>query len=138
MLGDPERTAGEVVEITNPVLGTHRKLVVRDGVIVGATLVGDLSRIGLITQHYDRGRVLGPAEPGALLLGDRPARPAATARRRRGLRVRRRRPPGAIRACSSLDQVRETTRATTGCGGCARPSASSSPPVRPTLEGTRS
>lgn len=26
---------------------------------------------------------------------------------------------GAIRACHSLDHVRETTRATTGCGGCA-------------------
>jgi assimilatory nitrate reductase electron transfer subunit len=26
---------------------------------------------------------------------------------------------GRIRACASLDEVRETTRATTGCGGCA-------------------
>ena len=75
VLGDPERTEGQVVEMTNPVVGTHRKVVVRDGVIVGATLVGDLSRIGLLTQHYDRGTVLGPDEPGALLLGDRPASP---------------------------------------------------------------
>jgi assimilatory nitrate reductase electron transfer subunit len=118
VLGDPGRTDGEVVEVTNPVLGTHRKLVVRDGVIVGATLVGDLSRIGLITQHYDRGRVLGPDEPGALLLGDRPARPAAIPDDAEvcacaGVSA------GAIRACSSLDQVRDTTRAATGCGGCA-------------------
>ena len=60
VLGDPERAEGEVVEVSNPVAGSHRKLVVRDGVIVAATLVGDLSRIGLITQHYDRGTVLGP------------------------------------------------------------------------------
>jgi assimilatory nitrate reductase electron transfer subunit len=139
VLGDPERTDGQVVEMTNPVLGTHRKLVVADGVIVGATLVGDLSRIGLLTQHYDRGTVLGPDEPGALLLGasttstgvvDLPddveicACAGVTA--------------GRIRGCGSLDEVTETTRAGTGCGGCA-------PAVRqllatrhrPTLEGTR-
>jgi NAD(P)H-nitrite reductase large subunit len=118
VLGDPERTPGDVVEMTNPVLGTHRKLVVRDGVIVAATLVGDLSRVGLITQHFDRGRVLGPDEPGALLLGDRPptvrslsddAEVCACA----GVSA------GAVRACTSLEDVRGSTRATTGCGGCA-------------------
>ena len=72
VLGDPERADGEVVEVANPVAGTHRKLVVRDGVIVGATLVGDLSRVGLITQLYDRGTVLGPHEPGELLMAERP------------------------------------------------------------------
>jgi NAD(P)H-nitrite reductase large subunit len=137
VLGDPEHTEGQVVEMTNPVVGTHRKLVVRDGAIVGATLVGDLSRIGLLTQHYDRGTVLGPDEPGALLLGDRPAPPAqlpddAEVCACAGVTA------GRIRACTSLDQVTESTRATTGCGGCA-------PAVRqllatrhrPTLEGTR-
>ena len=104
VLGDPERTEGQVVEMTNPVVGTHRKLVVRDGVIVGATLVGDLSRIGLLTQHYDRGTVLGPEEPGALLLGDRPTRPAQLADHAEicacaGVSA------GRIRACSSLEQV---------------------------------
>ena len=84
------RPTGQVVEITNPVVGTHRQLVVRDGVIVGATLVGDLSRVGLITQHFDRGTVLAPGEPGALLLGDRPVPPVQLGRRRRGLRLRRR------------------------------------------------
>ena len=44
--------------MTNPIAGSHRKLVVRDGVIVAGTLVGDLSRIGLITQYYDRGSIL--------------------------------------------------------------------------------
>jgi len=55
VLGDPQRAEGQVVEVTNPVVGSHRRLVVRGGVIVAATLVGDLSRVGLITQHYDRG-----------------------------------------------------------------------------------
>ena len=95
VLGDPERTDGEVVEVSNPVTGTHRKLVVRDGVIVGATLVGDLSRIGLITQHYDRRHGARPARARRPADGRARRRPRRAARRRRGLRLRRRqRRPG--------------------------------------------
>lgn len=126
VLGDPERTEGEVVEVTNPVVGTHRKLVVRDRRIVAGTFVGDLSRIGLITQYYDRGTVLADHEPGALLMGDQKAPPARLADTTEicacaGVTA------GAIRACPSLDEVRATTRATTGCGGCL-------PSVRELLE----
>lgn len=118
VLGDPERTDGEVVEVTNPIAGTHRKLVVRDGVIVAAALVGDLSRVGLITQLYDRRTVLGPHEPGDLLMVERPdgatpladdAEVCACA----GVTA------GRLRACSSVEEAREATRAGTGCGGCA-------------------
>ncbi|MEV5000685.1 FAD-dependent oxidoreductase [Nocardioides sp. LML1-1-1.1] len=112
---------GELVEVANPIAGSHRRLVVRDGRIVAATLVGDLSRVGLITQHFDRRTVLGPREPGHLLLPERAdggsvalalpddAEVCACA----GVTA------GRIRACSSYEQVRDTTRATTGCGGCA-------------------
>ena len=124
VLGDPERTAGDVVEVTNPIAGSHRKLVVRDGVIVAGTLVGDLSRIGLITQYYDRGSILAPSEPGSLLMGDRASTGSTTGWRPTAL------PDeaeicacagvsaGRIRACASLAEVRDTTHATTGCGGC--------------------
>ena len=119
VLGDPERTDGEVVEVTNPIARTHRKLVVRGGVIVAGTLVGDLSRVGLITQLYDRRTVLGPHEPGELLMAERPpgdsttllpddAEVCACA----GVSA------GRLRACASLEEARTTTRATTGCGGC--------------------
>lgn len=142
VLGDPEHAPGDVVEVANPVAGSYRKLVVRDGVIVAAALVGDLTRIGLITQHFDRRTVLSPTEPGDLLMTDRPARPAAlpdTAEVCACAGVS----AGAIRACGSLAQVRETTRATTGCGGCApvvRQLLAQRPPPGPslgtTLEGT--
>ncbi|KQY60588.1 nitrite reductase [Aeromicrobium sp. Root495] len=117
VLGDPEKALGEVVQVSNPVTGTHKKLVVDRGVIVAATLVGDLSRVGYITQAFDRGTVLGPAEPGALLMAPRPATPAplpddAEVCACAGVSA------GRIRACSSIDEVRESTRATTGCGGC--------------------
>ena len=131
VLGDPERAEGEVVEMTNPVVGTHRKLVVRDGVIVG----GHPGRRP-VPDRPDH-PALRPAarssartSPGALLLGDRPGdRPAqlpddAEVCACAGVTA------GRIRACASLDDVRETTRATTGCGGCAPPSASSSLSVR--------
>ena len=129
VLGDPADTvgatdgvAGEVVQVANPVTGSLRKLVVRDGVIVAATLIGDLSRIGLITQAYDRGTVVGPHEPGQLLMG--------FAKQASGEDTVRALPDdaevcacagvsaGRIRGCSSLEDVRERTRATTGCGGC--------------------
>jgi NAD(P)H-nitrite reductase large subunit len=118
VLGDPEKAEGQVVEVSNPIAGSHRKLVVRDGVIVAATLVGDLSRIGLITQHYDRATVLGPQEPGDLLMAERTAPPLALPDDAEvcacaGVSA------GRIRACSSLEDVTASTRATTGCGGCA-------------------
>ena len=142
VLGDPEHAVGQVVEVSNPVTGTHRRLVVRDGVIVAATLVGDLSRIGLITQHYDRGTILGSSEPGDLLRGERPAGPVvlpddAEVCACAGVSA------GAIRACASLADARETTRATTGCGGCApavrqllAQRTSPGPALGTTLEGT--
>ena len=142
VLGDPEHAVGQVVEVSNPVTGTHRRLVVRDGVIVAATLVGDLSRIGLITQHYDRGTILGSSEPGDLLRGERPAGPVvlpddAEVCACAGVSA------GAIRACTSLADARETTRATTGCGGCApavrqllAQRTSPGPALGTTLEGT--
>jgi NAD(P)H-nitrite reductase large subunit len=119
VLGDPERTAGEVVEVANPVTGTYRKLVVRDGVIEAATLVGDLSRVGLLTQLYDRRTVLGPDEPGMLLMAERPAGESssllpddAEVCACAGVSA------GRIRSCADVETVAATTRATTGCGGC--------------------
>ncbi|WP_300645465.1 FAD-dependent oxidoreductase [Nocardioides sp.] len=123
VLGDPVHEPGEVVEVANPLAGRHARLVVRDGVVVAAALVGDLGRVGLITQHYDRGTVLGPTEPGDLLLPDPVAAPPvlpddAEVCACAGVTA------GAVRACASLAEVRETTRATTGCGGCASVCAS--------------
>lgn len=147
VLGEPENETGEVVEIANPVKGTHRKLVVRDGRIVAGALVGDLSRVGLITQAFDRQTVLGEHEAGQLLLPEpsnspRPELPDdAEVCACAGVSA------GRIRACRSLEDVRDTTRATTGCGGCAptvrqllatRPSGNQLNGTQLSLEGTTS
>ena len=118
VMGDPERTAGEVVEVANPVTGSYRKVVVRGGVLEAAVMVGDLSRVGLLTQLFDRRTVLGRDEPGMLLMADPPAVPAALPDDAEvcacaGVSA------GRVRACADLAAVVATTRATTGCGGCA-------------------
>jgi assimilatory nitrate reductase electron transfer subunit len=117
VLGDPERTEGSAVVMTNPLTGSYRKLVVRGGVVEAAVLVGDLSRVGLLTQLFDRRTVLGPDEPGLLLAGDAPAVTAplpdeAEVCACAGVTA------GRIRACPDLATAVADTRATTGCGGC--------------------
>ena len=118
VLGDPEHAEGEVVEVTNPIAGSHRRLVVHGGRIVAAALVGDLSRVGLITQLYDRGTLLGPDEPGQLLLPEAADAPTplpdeAEVCACAGVSA------GEIRACGTVGECVDRTRATTGCGGCA-------------------
>ncbi|MCL8027456.1 FAD-dependent oxidoreductase [Nocardioides bruguierae] len=118
VLGDPVGADGEVVEVSNPLAGKHSRLIVQDGRIVAASLVGDLSRVGIITQHYDHGTVLGIKEHGDLLLPDVVPTPTVLPDEAEvcacaGVTA------GAIRACTSLEHVKESTRATTGCGGCA-------------------
>ncbi|GAA1953529.1 FAD-dependent oxidoreductase [Nocardioides panacihumi] len=123
VLGDADHEGGESVQMSNPITGSHKRLVVQGGAIVAATLVGDLSQIGVITQCFDRRTVLGPHEPAALVMPPRaaPARDAAATALPdeaevcacAGVTA------GRIRACSTIDEAREATRATTGCGGCA-------------------
>ena len=127
VMGDPEHAEGEVVEVTNPLKGSYRKVVVRGGVVEAAVMVGDLSRVGLLTQLFDRRTVLGPDEPGMLLMTDAPAATAplpddAEVCACAGVSA------GRIRACPDLDTAVATTRATTGCGGCSEA-------VRELLEG---
>ncbi|HSE10320.1 MAG TPA: FAD-dependent oxidoreductase [Nocardioidaceae bacterium] len=119
VMGDPEHAEGEVVEVANPITGTYRKLVVRGGVIEAAVMVGDLSRVGLLTQLFDRRTVLGPEEPGRLLMAEAPALAGplpddAEVCACAGVTA------GRIRACPDLATAVADTRATTGCGGCTR------------------
>ena len=89
VLGDPERTDGEVVEMTNPVVGTHRKLVVRDGVIVG--------------RHPGRRPVPGRPDHPALRPRARCSAgtsPASCCSERRPRRAARRRSPDDAEVCA--------------------------------------
>jgi assimilatory nitrate reductase electron transfer subunit len=119
VMGDPEHAPGEVVEVANPITGTYRRLVVHGGVIEAAVMVGDLSRVGLLTQLFDRRTVLAPEEPGLLLMADTPAVTGplpddAEVCACAGVTA------GRLRACRDVASAVSDTRATTGCGGCAQ------------------
>ena len=64
---------------------------------------GDLSRVGLLTQLYDRRTVLGRDEPGMLLMGDRPEGESTTALPAERLRGRI---GGGDPTCADLEQTR--------------------------------
>ncbi len=113
------RDGVEVLQFADPVRHVYKKLVVTDGVVTGAVLLGDLSTVGAVTQAFDRGTVL-PAERLHLLFAGlsagAPAEPedadvvctcnAVTA--------------GALRTCGArtVPEAALATRATTGCGTC--------------------
>jgi assimilatory nitrate reductase electron transfer subunit len=122
----------EVVEFANPLRGVYRRIIVREGRLHGAVLLGELDGVGLLVQYFDRGAFL-PADPSWHLLADRdgPASPTGPPRSQpvalpddaqvcqcNSVTA------GAVRACagagaSSVEDVAARTRATTGCGSCA-------------------
>jgi NAD(P)H-nitrite reductase large subunit len=118
VLGQSAAAAGDVVEVSNPLRGSYRRIVLRDGVVEAAVLLGDLSRIGVLTQHYDRQTVLGPADASWLLVGDVPAGGPAGVPDEAEICACAGVTAGRIRACADLAAVVADTRATTGCGGC--------------------
>jgi assimilatory nitrate reductase electron transfer subunit len=128
---DPDGAADadgvEVIRFTDRSRGIYQKLVVREGRLGGAILLGDTRAVGAITQLFDRQAAL-PADRGALLLARRD--PAATAARSpAGL-------PGRATVCHCngvtkaricaawqdgsrrVEEIAARTRATTGCGTC--------------------
>lgn len=109
----------EVLVLSDPYRHVYKKLVIRDGVLVGAILLGDLSTAGAVTQAFDRGTPLPADRTGLLLAPRRAAAPedladddtvctcnAVTA--------------GHLRqsGCRTVAEAALTTRATTGCGTC--------------------
>jgi len=122
-IGDCAQLDGEGGGVTGFVAPAWAQAgVLADGAIAAATLVGDLTQVGHLTQAFDRGTRLAPGEPAALISPSPAANGGASAVVQlpdeaeicacAGVSA------GRIRACRSLDDVREQTRATTGCGGC--------------------
>ncbi|MBC7292247.1 MAG: NAD(P)/FAD-dependent oxidoreductase [Actinotalea sp.] len=134
----PDRTGGpadrgavgrRALSLADPRTGRHVEVVVADGVVVGATCVGDPRTAADLTTAYTR-RTPVPADPAHLLLS--PVRGAAapaaepsptlmpdraTVCRCNGVTK------GDLVACwhdgaRDVEEVARRTRATTGCGGC--------------------
>ncbi len=121
--GQDERD--EVVTFSEPKRGAYKKLIIRDGVLIGAMLLGDLSKAAYLMQAFDRATPL-PDERVSLLFDIGAPSIAATM-----LEM-----PGATQICNcngvskdairkcveggkrSLKMVMEATRAGMGCGSC--------------------
>ncbi|MBV9353252.1 MAG: NAD(P)/FAD-dependent oxidoreductase, partial [Mycobacterium sp.] len=59
-LKGPENDDDEFVQYVEPKHGVYKTLVVRDGKLMGATLVGDVSKVAFLMQAFDRGLPLPP------------------------------------------------------------------------------
>jgi assimilatory nitrate reductase electron transfer subunit len=123
--GDPDDA--EVIRFTDSSRGVYQKLVVRDGRLTGAILLGDTRAVGTITQLFDRGAVL-PADRAGLLMVRRNS-PATVTQSPALL-------PGRATICQcngitkagicaawqdgarDADEIAARTRAMTGCGTC--------------------
>lgn len=123
-----EQPGVEVVQLSDPARGTYGKLVVRDGRLTGAILVGAPAAVPAVTQLYDRGGPLPPDRTGLLLgprrgavaaVADSPERMPAAATVCRCNGITKGRIQGAVLdGARSTAEVAAATRATTGCGGC--------------------
>jgi NAD(P)H-nitrite reductase large subunit len=109
----------EVVVYADPKRFVYKKLVIRDGVLTGALLLGDTSTAGAVSQAFDRGSPL-PEDRTALLLPPRKAAPATELDDDAVVCTCNAVTAGDLRAsgCSSVPEAALKTRATTGCGSC--------------------
>lgn len=51
---EPEEGGDELIQFTEPRKGTYKKLIVRDGRLVGGILMGDISKAAYLMQAFDR------------------------------------------------------------------------------------
>ncbi len=124
---EPQDERDEVVTFAEPKRGTYKKLIIRDGVLIGAMMLGDLNKVAYLMQAFDRGTPL-PEERLSLLFDiGAPSVEATmlempdTAQICNCNGVSK----GQIRKCveggkRSLKMVMEATRAGMGCGSCKK------------------
>ncbi len=108
----------EVLQIIEDRRGIYRKLIVRDGKLIGASLVGDGESAAALARWFDRGDTLPLNRLDVLCTGDvSPA--AADPEVCNCHHVCQSAIVGAIRdGCTSLPTLSATTKAGTGCGSC--------------------
>jgi nitrite reductase (NADH) large subunit len=124
---EPQDDRDEVVTFSEPKRGTYKKLIIRDGILIGAMMLGDLNKVAYLMQAFDRGTPL-PEERLSLLFDiGAPSTQATmlempdTAQICNCNGVSK----GQIRKCveggkRSLKMVMEATRAGMGCGSCKK------------------
>ncbi len=114
----PELEGDEVVQILEERRNSYRKLIVREGRLVGAMLVGNTAASGALVQLFDRGDPL-PEDPLEILC---PARASSNSEQRlicNCHKVSQSSIREAIAAgADSVEALGVATKAGTGCGSC--------------------
>jgi nitrite reductase (NADH) large subunit len=117
---EPETDDDEVIEIRESRRGVYRKLIVRDGRLVGAQFVGDAEAAAVALRHFDRGDQL-PANRLELLCDgeSRASSEAVDVEVCNCKSVGRKRLEEAVAGgCDSVEGLGRVTGAGTGCGSC--------------------
>ncbi|MGY1814994.1 nitrite reductase large subunit NirB [Blastococcus sp. SYSU D00820] len=121
----PERDDDEFLVISEPRRGVHLSVVIRDDVLVGATLLGDTRKVAYLTQAFDRGsplpeeriRLLVDLSDGAAEVGV--AEMPADSQVCNCNGVSKGDICGAVAdGCGTVGAVMDRTRAGKGCGSC--------------------
>jgi nitrite reductase [NAD(P)H] large subunit len=122
---DPQLPEDEVVQFSEPKRGTYKKLIIRDGRLVGGILLGDISKAAYLMQAFDRNTPL-PEERLRLLfdIGD-PPKQVTFEEMNAGTQICNCNgvSKGALVACVQAGKrnpkaVMDATRAGMGCGSC--------------------
>lgn len=124
-LKHPARDDDEFVRFSEPRRGVYKSVVIRDGRLVGATLLGDSSKVAFLTQAYDRGLPLPEKRVELLFQLAGPSQEEGAAEMDDGVQVCNCNgvSKGDLVACvlggtKSVRGVMDATRAGKGCGAC--------------------
>jgi nitrite reductase (NADH) large subunit len=117
-ISQPEREEDDVLQIIQDRKDTYRKLIVRDGRLAGAILVGDTTAAGSLVQYFDRGDLL-PEDPLELLCRAAPVTDPATRLVCNCHQVTEGALCDAVTAgADSVEALCAATKAGSGCGSC--------------------
>ncbi len=121
----PEREDDEFVRFSEPARGVYKSVVVRDGKLVGATLLGDVGKVAFLTQSFDRGLPLPEERVQLLFQPAGPSEEQGAAEMDDSVQVCNCNgvAKGALVSCvangtRSVTGVMAATRAGKGCGSC--------------------
>jgi len=115
---DAAQDSDEVIQVIEDRRGIYRKLVIREGRLAGAVVVGETDSAPTLARWFDRGDPLPPNRLDVFCSADLSAA-AADPEICNCHHVNESTIAGAIRdGCTTLPQLSATTNAGTGCGSC--------------------
>ena len=124
-LTEPKEERDEVIQFTEAKRGTYKKLIVRDGRLVGGILMGDISKAAFLMQSFDKDSPLPDERLGLLFDLGTPSQKVTLDEMPVDAQVCNCNgvTKGAIGACvesgkRSAKAVMAATRAGMGCGSC--------------------